>query len=92
MTDILRWLAIISWCVPLVCFASSVIRYFAGWAIPGDTHACAIWLVAAVSIGFAMRWVIFPHVALTGSDEAATWNGLYLLSAQFLTWTARLGR
>ncbi len=84
MTLILAFqlLAGFMWLFPMALFTPAVARIWRSAADAIDVVVSPFAFVAAVQVGFTIRWLIFPTATRQmGSNELIVWAGLYTLSA-----------
>lgn len=87
LVQILQVLSGLAWLVPMALFAPAVWRI---WRAPIhgpsrpdpiDVMVSPLAFIAALQVGFAIRWVLFPHAMIVMEDaELLIWSGLYMLS------------
>ena len=85
--QLLQLLSGLAWLVPMTLFTRAVLRI---WRAPMrrpsrpdpiDVLVSPLAFIAALQVGFVIRWLVFPH-ALTAMEHAelVVWSGLYTLS------------
>lgn len=87
LVQLLQLLSGLAWLLPMALFAPAVWRIWRapmrGPARPDplDVLVSPLAFIAALQVGFIIRWMLFPHaIGTMEGTELAVWSGLYTLS------------
>lgn len=87
IVKLLQLLSGLAWLVPMILYTPAICRI---WRAPMrgpsrpdplDVLVSPLAFIAALQVGFTIRWMLFPH-SISGMQrtELVIWSGLYTLS------------